>query len=253
MAVKRSAEKKAPAPKRASVTFARLQAKRAFEEISAEIKRIIFSGVLKPGDILPSELQLAGQFGVSRQTVREALRRLEASGFIATQKGASGGPVVVDTILKSMSDLFLDAFLVKKVTTEELTRARLDIEKMVLKNVFQVKDREKIALIRQTLEETQKLFRQGSDEFEGNIRFHKLLAEATGNHVFIILMESLMAVVAHFHSVLKIDISSMKKACRAHFSILDAIEKEDEPRAQAGLEKDILDIYRVYKRSEETH
>jgi len=252
LAGKRATDNKVSTPKKASVVFARLQAKRAFEQISAEIKRIIFSGVLKPGDILPSELHLAGQFGVSRQTVREALRRLEASGFIATQKGASGGPVVVDTILNSMNDLFLDAFLVKKVTTEELTRARLDIERIVLRNVFEVKDRAKIAQIRQILEETEKKLKQGSDEFEGNISFHKLLAEATGNHVYIILMESLMTVVAHFHSVLKIDIRTMKRACKAHLSILDAIEKDDEPRAQAEMEKDILDIYRAYKRTEET-
>ena len=245
-------EKAPSALKKATVVFSRLHTKRAFEEISAEIKRMIFLGVLKPGHILPSELQLAGQFGVSRQTVREALRRLEASGFIATQKGASGGPVVVDTILNSMNDLFLDVFLSKKVTTEELTRARLDIEKMVLKNVFRVRDEGKIARIRERLNETKRKLEEVSDGFEDNVRFHKLLAEATGNYVFVILMESLMTVVAHFHSVLKMDTGTIKNANCAHLRILDAIEKNDEPRAQAELEKDILDIDRTYKRTQET-
>ncbi len=253
MARQRATDKKQLPLKKTSIVFARLQTKRAFEEISAEIKRMIFSGLLKAGDILPSELQLAGQFGVSRQTVREALRQLEASGFIATQKGASGGPVVVDTILDSMNDLFLNVFLAKKVSAEELTKARLDIEKMILKNVLKVKDGEKIAEIRQTLEEAKKKFDQGLDGFEQNINFHKLLAEATGNYVFVILMESLMTVVAHFHSFLKIDIPTMKKAYKAHRSILDAIEKDDEALAQAALEKDILDIARAYKRTEESH
>ena len=57
--------------------FEPLRTKRAFEEISAEIKRLIFSDKLKPGDRLPSEIELAGQFGVSRHTIREALRGLE--------------------------------------------------------------------------------------------------------------------------------------------------------------------------------
>ncbi len=234
--------------KRTSVVFSRVRPKRAFEEVSAEIKRTIFSGVLKPGDILPSEQQLADQFGVGRQTVREALRRLETSGFIATQKGASGGPVVVDTILDSMKGLFLDAFLVKKVTTDELTTARLDIEKMVLKNVFKVEDKGDVALIRQALEEAKRKMDQGLDGFEDNVRFHKLLAQATRNYVFVILVESLMAVVAHFHSLLTIDPATVKSANLAHFLILDAIEKGDEPRAQAALEEDILHVDLRYRK-----
>jgi DNA-binding FadR family transcriptional regulator len=230
------------------VVFPQIRTKRAFEEVSAEIKRTIFSGVLKPGDILPSEQQLADQFGVSRQTVREALRRLEASGFIATQKGASGGPVVVDTILDSMKDLFLDAFLVKQITTEELTTARLDIEKMVLKNVFKVKDKGEISRIRQTLEEAKRKLDRGIDGFEDNVRFHKLLARATRNYVFVILVESLMTVVAHFHSMLAMDLTTIKSAHKAHFLILDAIEKDDEPRAQAALEKDILHVNLRYRK-----
>jgi DNA-binding FadR family transcriptional regulator len=241
-------KKNAVAHKKAFVAFPRVRPKRAFEEVSAEIKRTIFSGVLKPGDILSSEQQLAGQFGVSRQTVREALRRLEASGFIATQKGASGGPVVVDTILDSMKDLFLDAFLVKKITTEELTTARLDIERMVLKNVFKTKDKGELAWIRQALEEAKKRLDQGIDGFEDNVRFHKLLARATKNYVFVILVESLMTVVAHFHSMLEIDLATIKSAHRAHFLILDAIEKDDEPRAQAELEKDILHVDLRYRK-----
>lgn len=238
--------------KKASVVFSRLQTKRAFEEISSEIKRMIFSGALKAGDILPSELQLAGQFGVSRQTVREALRRLEASGFIVTQKGAMGGPVVVDTILHSMNDLFLDAFLAKKVTTDELTRARLDIEKMVLKNVFAVKDEAKIASIRQAMEESKQKLEQGFEGFEDNVHFHKMLAEATNNYVYVILMESLMTVVAHFHSFLNIGSGTIKSANRAHLRIIDAIEKGDQERAQAELEKDILDVDRAYRKLKKT-
>ncbi len=243
-----TAAQKTAARKKASVVFPQVRLKRAFEEVSAEIKRTIFSGVLKPGDRLPSEQQLAEQFGVSRQTVREALRRLEASGFIATQKGASGGPVVVDTILDSMKDLFLDAFLVKQISTEELTTARLDIEKMVLKNVFKTNDKGEISRIRQALEEAKRKLDRGIDGFEDNVRFHKLLARATRNYVFVILVESLMTVVAHFHSMLEMDLATIKSAHKAHFLILDAIEKDDEPRAQAELEKDILQVNLRYRK-----
>jgi len=54
--------------------FTPVENKRTFEEVSSKIKALVFEGVLKPGDKLPSEAQLAKQFKVGRQTVREALR-----------------------------------------------------------------------------------------------------------------------------------------------------------------------------------
>ncbi|OPY61122.1 MAG: Pyruvate dehydrogenase complex repressor [Syntrophorhabdaceae bacterium PtaU1.Bin034] len=243
----RKSPERADKEKKSPTLFTPLRPKRAFEEISAEIKRLIFSGVLKPGDRLPSEAELAGQFGVSRQTLREALRRLELSGFIATQKGAYGGPLIVDTILVSMGELFVDAFQARKITTDELTKARLDIEKMVLTNIFEVKDRESIAVIREKVDETTKKLEQGIRCFEDNIQFHRLLAGATKNSVFVILMESMMTVVAHFHSVLKMDMKTIRNAHRAHERILQAIESGDEQRAQEELKKDILNVDRTYR------
>ena len=110
--------------------------KRAFEKVSSRIKSLIFKGVLQPGDKLPSEGELAKQFNVGRQTVREALRILELSGFIKVQKGFGGGPVIKNTILANITDLFLDAFQVEKISIEEFTEARLMIEKAILNKAF---------------------------------------------------------------------------------------------------------------------
>jgi len=231
-----------------NILFKPLKTRRAFEEISAEIKRMMFSGALKPGDKLPSEIALAAQFGVSRQTVREALRRLESTGFILMQKGASGGPLVVDTTLNSIGDLFLDAFLLKTIRTEELTKARLNIEKIVLKTVFEVGNKEAISAIRQSVTNAQKKLEQGSRAFEDNLIFHKRLAQATENTVLVIVVEAMMAVVAHFHRVLRIRIGTIRGACKAHERIIQAIENGDEPGAETALEKDILQIDGVYNK-----
>ena len=98
--------------------FEPIKSERTFEKVSKKIKQLIFDGVLKPGDRLPSELDLAQQFGVSRQTIREALRILELSGFITIQKGGAGGPLIKDTVLHSLNGMFLDAFQLEKVTLD---------------------------------------------------------------------------------------------------------------------------------------
>ncbi len=159
---------------------------------------------------------------------------------------------MVDTILQSISSLFLDAFQMKNMTTDELTRARLEIEKMVLKNVFGVITKEEIALMRESVREAKRKLEDGLTPFEDDLRFHKLLAKATKSHVFVIIVESLMAVVAHFMSFLNIGAETSVKANRAHGRILDAIESGDEAAAQAELERDIMEADRPYTRYRNT-
>ncbi len=66
-----------------------------YELIAERISRQIHLGIYLPGDRLPSERTLAQQMVVSRVTVREALRVLEGKGYIESQRGAGGGPLVL--------------------------------------------------------------------------------------------------------------------------------------------------------------
>ena len=72
--------------------FGPIKSERTFERVSTRIKGLILEGALKPGDRLPSENELAQQFGVSRQTIREALRILGA--FFSARETSSSSPLV---------------------------------------------------------------------------------------------------------------------------------------------------------------
>ena len=227
--------------------FRPLKPKRAFEEISAEIKRLIFKGTLKPGDRLPSETELANQFGVGRQTIREALRLLELSGFISMQKGGAGGPLIVDTVLNSIGNSFLDVFHMRGISVDELTSARLEIEKMVLRAAFAKAGEQDIRALRENvLSARKKMDRQGH-AFEENILFHKLLTRASGNNVFIVVMESIMTVVGHFRSLLEIDLELSRKAVEEHELIVKALVKHDVDQALHVLERHLMDVGEGFK------
>ena len=101
---------------------------RVSDEVAEQIKQSILLGDLKEGDKLPSEHQLMEQFQVSRATIREALRSLKNSGFLATRQGASGGAYVKDLSFEGLANTFLDLFLVDKINMPELCRAREVIE-----------------------------------------------------------------------------------------------------------------------------
>lgn len=65
-----------------------------YQAIVDHLRREISLGRIMPGDRLPAERKLAEQYGVARETLRQALRILEGSGQLVIQRGAAGGPVV---------------------------------------------------------------------------------------------------------------------------------------------------------------
>src|SRR4051794_37505240 len=67
----------------------------SYELVVDQIRRAIQIGRFLPGEKLPTERELAGQLGVSRTTVREAMRVLQGEGLIETRRGRAGGAVVI--------------------------------------------------------------------------------------------------------------------------------------------------------------
>lgn len=230
--------------------FHPIKPKRAFDEISSEIKRLIFKGTLKPGDRLPSETELANQFGVGRQTIREALRLLELSGFISMHKGGTKGPLVVDTVLNSIGNSFLDAFQMKRISVDELTMARLEIEKMVLRAACANATEDDIRTLHENMARARKAI-DGNEKqaFEENIEFHKLLARASHNHVFVIVMESITTVVGHFRSLLGVDSELSRRILNEHERIVKAMEADDVDKALTVLERHMREVGEGFKRA----
>src|SRR5215468_80799 len=72
-----------------------VRAPKTSELIAAQLRRQIVRGTVKPGDKLPPETRLMGQFGVSRPTIREAFRILEAERLIIVRPGSRGGAQVM--------------------------------------------------------------------------------------------------------------------------------------------------------------
>jgi len=108
--------------------FQQVRVSRASEEVVDQIKEAIYSRQLLPGDRLPSERELSEQFGLSRMTIRDALRVLESTGLVEIKVGASGGAYVREPNLEMLSDSLSSFLRLKKTTLLELTEARKIIE-----------------------------------------------------------------------------------------------------------------------------
>ena len=113
--------------------FSAISPSRAVDEIAAQVREMIATGKIKPGDRLPSERDLSARLGVSRNTLREALRALENAGIVEMRKGATGGAFVLhgssDVIVGGMRDLYhLGA-----ITPQQFTEARMWLSEVVVR------------------------------------------------------------------------------------------------------------------------
>jgi len=222
------------------------KSKRAFEEVAATIKDSILNGYWKPGDRLPSETELGNQFGVSRHTIREALRALELSGLITIRTGVAGGPIVQDTIMSTISSLYLDAFQMEKISVDEFTAARLAIEEVILSDAIEKANEEDIAKLKENVLKAKKLASKGEIVTDVNFEFHSLLAQASKNRVFIVLEKTINTIHHNLRSRAPVDFKISRDAAQAHENLLEAIVKKQYEKARKLMGKHIAAVKKSY-------
>jgi len=233
--------------------FLPVKGKRAFEEVSSQIKELVFQGVLKPGDRLPPEAELAGKFNVGRQTIREALRILELSGFVTVQKGYGGGSLIKDTTLKKMTGLFLDAIQLERISIEELTVARLENERVILNYAIDLAEESDIKDLRKNIRLAKTKIDKKMMATEENFEFHKLLAKASKNNVLVILMELILVALSHILSRRPPNLNTTRSAVQSHEDLLKAIIKKDREGALQLLENHLKEVESQIKDLAENH
>ena len=95
-----------------------IQQKRIYEEISVRLQTLVQSDNLKPGDRLPPERQLATMFGVSRNSVREAIKSLEQQGLLISRPGA--GTYIAEDTQENLTAALGNAFAQARHRLEDI-------------------------------------------------------------------------------------------------------------------------------------
>jgi len=216
----------------------------AVTSVSEEIKRWIFKGSLRPGDRLPPELELASRLGVSRQSVREGLRSLELTGLLEVRRGGAGGRFIVDTIAASIGNALSDAAQWAKITPEQLTVARIELETSVAKLAALNADETDILFLRKNIEHARTKIERDAPAVEENIAFHRLLASASKNHILATLTEALLRVLAEAVRRPPLTPRTEKSLdfLAAHEGILGAVVNRDPAAAVALMERHLREV-----------
>ncbi len=229
------------------IAFTPVRQARASGEIVSQIERAIFSGELKIGDRLESERELAERFGVSRITVRDALRVLEARGLVYVKVGASGGAFVAETNVDQVAESISTMILLRRMTLSGVAEARTVVETATSELAAERADAAAIERIARTVEQGKSVVREQAPHTEASMDFHVAVADAAQN-------ELLAGTVAAYRDLLiqtlhdMRDVRSAKATQRAHEEILDAIRSHDPEAARSLMLAHLQDFEKRLRR-----
>jgi GntR family transcriptional repressor for pyruvate dehydrogenase complex len=199
-----------------------------------EIREAVFRGKLSPGDFLGSENELAERFGVSRITVRDALRSLSATGIVEIRQGAGGGARIADGNLDHFADALAVQFQLAGVGTEETLGAQSAIEGMAAELAAEHRTTDDLERLSAAIERASEVVGDAAAFTEASLAFHLAVAEASHNRALVALLRALRYVVwpAENKSATR-DIAM--RVQKTHRAIYERIEARDGHGAREAM------------------
>ena len=229
----------------------------ASEQVAVQIQHYIQEEGLRPGDFLGREEDLAAEFGVSRPTLREALKLLASGNLIRASKGPGGGIFVAHTADEGMGRSLSDAIAMMletgAVTLEELLDARLLLEVPLAGLAAYQADDEHLARLREAV-------RAGASAEDPHAlatvdsEIHQAVAAAGGNRMLQALTGWVFEVVQPSVNDALHGAIVQSAIVEQHEALLAAIEKGDAPRAERAMKDHLLylrDVLRMVREQAE--
>lgn len=215
---------------------------RISETIVEEIKTAILNGELKPGDRLPPEKILAERFGVSKSSLREALRVLEAHGHLEIRRGVQGGAFVRKMEFAAIKDGLAHYFLSKHTSSSDYFKAWKVIEPEIIKEGINYITDETI----HDLEETIDAMMDGPASHQTLSRldtlFHQTIAEIADNSILGLVVHAVQTGLTSNDVLPFEDELFLTLVCQGHRDIVEALKRRDPKLAGTALYQHIVDM-----------
>lgn len=206
----------------------------AVDLVINNIKQLLLEGKLKPGDRLPSELELSEGFGVSRGSIREAMKILSAFGLIDIRVG--NGTYICEAPSDSLMDSVLFTFFVTNPNVENLYELRymieVDVMELILKHYDQ-NETERIELKNNvaSLEILMKNKPSAAQLTESEFSFHRIMGQCTKNpllaRIYDVILKFIAASVSSTHQN-----QNGEYIYKNHKAIIDLIDQKDYAKIQ---------------------
>jgi GntR family transcriptional repressor for pyruvate dehydrogenase complex len=221
-------------------TFTAVRKQRLFEDVARQVQKLIVDGTLQPGDRLPPERQLAELFGVSRNSVRDAIRVLELTGMVIARHGE--GNVVADVSTETLVAPIAMLLLRKRKLVAELLDVRKMLEPPLAARAAVHATGEQIAQLESILRRQHDKAQRGQPAVEEDSEFHYTIALAAQNSVVLKLLDVLMDLLRETRArSLQVE-GRRERSLAGHKRVLEAIKRRDPAAAERAVRHHLEEI-----------
>ncbi len=200
-------------------------------QVEDELLQYIIKEPVEIGQKIPNEYRLAELFGVSRSTVREAVKSLATRGILEVRRGS--GTYVVNTSLPENDPLGLSCLQDKYKLALELFDVRLMLEPEIAALAAESASPEQLETLARLCDETEQMYLEGQNHIPGDIAFHTCIAGCSQNRVVERLIPVINTAVLTFANLTHRTL--MQETIETHRAIVNAILDRDPVGARCAM------------------
>ncbi|MGC8659179.1 MAG: FadR/GntR family transcriptional regulator [Desulfomonilaceae bacterium] len=230
--------------------FRKIRSERLSEKVADQLRKAIGEGRFKVGEKLPSQPDLAELMGVSRPSIREAVKLLELQGMIESVQG--GGTLVRNIAAQEIGTPIETLLVSDKEKVIELMDVRALLEVWSAKRAAHNRTEDELKQILTLTEEMEKDFASGSIRYELDAKFHKEIAGATHNTILTHIVGSVFDLIREsirFHrEEIFVSRNDQRKILEHHKKIYEAIRDSDPERSEVSMHEHLQFVIREYRR-----
>jgi GntR family transcriptional repressor for pyruvate dehydrogenase complex len=221
----------------------------AADEAFKTLHDMIVSGKLKHGDRLPSQDRLAEQFGVSRNTIREAINKLTVLGLLSAKQGV--GTIINISSPSGYIASLSDHLILQPSTVREFMEARAVIEMSTVRLAVMRADSGALAEIEENVRKQKEAIRTGKIEafIKLDVEFHFCLARASGNKVLLQFLSAVTELLSRFIKEVALLPHATRNALNFHTEIFKFIHDRDADSAERKLFEHLTDVVKNIEKS----
>jgi GntR family transcriptional regulator, transcriptional repressor for pyruvate dehydrogenase complex len=229
-----------------SLQFEKLNVPSAYQAVSRELRRMILRGDLKTGEQLPTESQLAEQFGVNRSTIREGIRQLENEGLVR-REGRKRLCVTVPN-QRDLAPRVIRTLVMHQVTFRELWELALVLEPACASLCAKNRGDELLSSLNGNLQQTRYVLDDTRACTEVDTEFHSLVADGAHNKALILSREPIgLLLYSAFERLCPLLPQASGRMLKAHEKIAKAVLAGNSDEAALWMRKHIIDFRRGWE------
>lgn len=216
------------------------------QQIIRNIRNMVLEGRLKTGDKLPSEQELIKKFSVSRQTMREVLRVLEAQGLLSIRPGAGGGTFVREVDIDVTRQSLINFFHQTDLSLQHILQVRYILDPYFAEIAAKTMSDENLQALSRIVAEQKRHLDEGSlvEARRAEIQFHRDLARVSDNPLLILLQDFIETLLEKIKAQLSPDEAFSQHSFEWHSRVIEALRQHDAPGARKAMLADLASVER---------